>query len=102
MVSVIVRLILSEGKKWVEKELECQKLMSFKKGNKPRGKNSNLTTIWKLESEKGQNILLITHEVPFEVEHPNHHTNKVYTSVKVESEIKIKRRRLHNNGCLVD
>jgi len=52
MVSVIVRLILSEGKKWVEKELECQKLMSFKKGNKPWNKGKELEFNNNLEIKK--------------------------------------------------
>ena len=59
---VIVRWILSEGKKWVENEVKCQKLMAFKKEISPgiRGKNLNLTTIWKLKSVKGKSKMFIT------------------------------------------
>jgi hypothetical protein len=54
-VYVIVRLIRSEGKKWVENEVKFQKLVAFKKeiSHRIRGKNLNLTTIWKLKSVKG-------------------------------------------------
>jgi hypothetical protein len=45
-------VILSEGKKWVENEVKCQKLMAIKRdiSHGIRGKKLNLTTIWKLKS----------------------------------------------------
>ena len=55
LVYVVVQLIHSEGKKWVENAVKFQKLMAFKKeiSHGIRGKNLNLTTNWKLKSVKG-------------------------------------------------